>query len=510
MSLTNPQEKSETLNIYSKKQDESKIASFAANGRTYWPSQIYYIMSSKISERICFYGIMILISRYFIDEYGYSGEIAAVMYSVFTYTVTFFPLFGSYLSDSILGKFRTITAGSIIYAFASAFLALSGETKTEIVAIVSIICCGIGAGGINATVTSFGADQFDSCATEERSAYFSFLYACQNVAATVMILCNPEIAKRFGYFYAFLIPGISMIISAIVLVSGRFLTSGYFENPLGKAMFSKIIQPIWYMSVTNRSDPEKEEKSILIYGQESVRWANVMYKLLPVFSFTILFWTCNELQYSRLFDQATDMNLYNIFTVQQSGVPSGIFIVIFAILFDKIYPILEKRGFNVSFERRLLIGFIFEIISVLVMIILQYFVDASEKGSISFFWQILYCFPVAIAEVFVAVSSLEFAYQTAPAEMKSILIAICSVFRSFGNIILIVMNLIFENTIKGQIALQLWVYAILMFVNILAFYYFIDSKVFKKTIKQTATDDIDDEKESENARIDDVIMDTTD
>jgi POT family proton-dependent oligopeptide transporter len=450
---------------------------------------------------------MILISRYFIEEYQYSGEMAAVMYSIFTYTVTFFPLFGSYLSDSILGKFRTITGGSIIYALASAVLALSGETKTEIVAIVSMICCGIGAGGINASVTSFGADQFDSCASKERSAYFSYLYACQNVAATIMILCNPEIAKRFGYFYAFLIPGISMVISAIVLVSGRFLTSGYFENPLGKAMFSKIFKPMWYMSVTNQSDQEKEEKAILMYGQESVRWANVMYKLLPVFSFTILFWTCNELQYSRLFDQAVDMNLYNIFTVQQSGVPSGIFIVIFAILFDKMYPILEKRGFNVSFERRLTIGFIFEMIAVLVMIVLQYFVDASEKGSISFFWQILYCLPVAIAEVLVAVSSVEFAYQTAPAEMKSILIAICSVFRSFGNIVLIVINLIFEHTIKGQIFFQLWVYVILMILNILGFYYFIDSKASNIIQNSTVNDIPDDEEESGNASIDDIIAD---
>jgi len=244
-----------------------------------------------------------------------------------------------------------------------------------------------------------------------------------------------------------------------------------------------------------------------MYGQESVRWANVMYKLLPVFSFTILFWTCNELQDSRLFDQAVDMDLYNIFTVQQSGVPSGIFIVIFAILFDKMYPILEKRGFNVSFERRLTIGFIFEMIAVLVMIVLQYFVDASEKGSISFFWQILYCLPVAIAEVLVAVSSVEFAYQTAPAEMKSILIAICSVFRSFGNIVLIVINLIFEHTIKGQIFFQLWVYVILMILNILGFYYFIDSKASNIIQNSTVNDIPDDEEESGNASIDDIIAD---
>ena len=72
-----------------------------------------------------------------------------------------------------------------------------------------------------------------------------------------------------------------------------------------------------------------------------------MILVLIIFSFYELFWSCNELQYSRLFDQATNMNLYGIFSVQQSGVASGLFIVVFAILFDYLYPILKKKGFNV-------------------------------------------------------------------------------------------------------------------------------------------------------------------
>jgi len=147
-----------------------------------------------------------------------------------------------------------------------------------------------------------------------------------------------------------------------------------------------------------------------------------------------------------------------------------------------MYPYLEKKGFNVSYERRLTIGFIFEIVAVLVMIGLQYWVDSTEKGTVSFLWQILYCFPVAIAEVLVAVSSIQFAYQVAPPEMKSILIAICSVFRSFGNVILIVLNLIFENFVQGKIILQLWIYVTLMVFNSVLFYIFIDTKSGKNNV----------------------------
>uniref|UniRef100_A0A336KTR5 CSON014226 protein n=1 Tax=Culicoides sonorensis TaxID=179676 RepID=A0A336KTR5_CULSO len=49
---------------------------------------------------------------------------ATVLYHVFTMFVYFFPLMGAILADSWLGKFKTITYLSIVYAVGSAVIAV--------------------------------------------------------------------------------------------------------------------------------------------------------------------------------------------------------------------------------------------------------------------------------------------------------------------------------------------------------------------------------------------------
>ena len=70
------------------------------------------------------------------------------------------PLLGSYFSDSRFGKFSVTMFGSFLYIFATSLLCLSAYLKLMWLSLVSILLCGMAAGGINAIASSFGADQF--------------------------------------------------------------------------------------------------------------------------------------------------------------------------------------------------------------------------------------------------------------------------------------------------------------------------------------------------------------
>lgn len=78
--------------------------------------------------------------------------------------VYFFPVFGAIISDSWLGKFRTILYVSMIYACGSILLAVTAVGPLQIpqiaFSIVALLLIAVGTGGIKPCVAAFGGDQF--------------------------------------------------------------------------------------------------------------------------------------------------------------------------------------------------------------------------------------------------------------------------------------------------------------------------------------------------------------
>lgn len=94
----------------------------------------------------------------------YTEASAKVLYHTFTMFVYFFPILGAIVSDSWLGKFRTILYVSMVYAAGSILLALTAVDPLQIpqkeFTIVALLLIAVGTGGIKPCVTAFGGDQF--------------------------------------------------------------------------------------------------------------------------------------------------------------------------------------------------------------------------------------------------------------------------------------------------------------------------------------------------------------
>lgn len=110
-----------------------------------YPKAIGFIVSNELCERFCFYGmrskIKMFLLRFIPWQYhtkystailvlyltrklGYDDDTATVVYHVYGMLVYFMCLFGAILSDSWLGKFRTILYLSIVYAIGSVVISL--------------------------------------------------------------------------------------------------------------------------------------------------------------------------------------------------------------------------------------------------------------------------------------------------------------------------------------------------------------------------------------------------
>lgn len=148
-----------------------------------------------------------------------------IIYHTFTMLVYFFPLLGAILSDSWLGKFRTIFYVSIIYACGNILLALAAAEPVGLPQIpfsmVGLVLIALGTGGIKPCVSAFGGDQFTLPQQAlQLAAFFSMFYFSINAGSLISTFLTPVLREDvhcFGenhcYPLAFAVPGVLMVIS---------------------------------------------------------------------------------------------------------------------------------------------------------------------------------------------------------------------------------------------------------------------------------------------------------
>ena len=149
--------------------------------------------------------------------------------------------------------------------------------------------------------------------------------------------------------------------------------------------------------------------------------------VLPIFAMLPCFWMLYDQQGSVWTLQASRMNLHGIMQPEQINVlnPMGLFVMI--PLFDKVvYPALKRREIDISPLRRMGWGMILASFAFFISGIVEYTIDyriQNELSHITVFWQIPQIYLMTVAEIFISVTGLEFAYSVSPDRLKSFVMA---------------------------------------------------------------------------------------
>ena len=130
----------------------------------------------------------------------------------------FFPLFGGYISDRFLGKYRTILYLSIVYCLGHLVLALF-ETKFGLFTGLTLVA--IGSGGIKPCVSAHVGDQFDHSNESLIPRAFELFYFAINFGSFFATLLIPVLLSHYGPSIAFGTPGVLMAIATFVFWLGR-------------------------------------------------------------------------------------------------------------------------------------------------------------------------------------------------------------------------------------------------------------------------------------------------
>jgi POT family proton-dependent oligopeptide transporter len=387
------------------------------------PPGVPFIIGNEAAERFSYYGMnSILVPFMTHNLLTTSGaldlmkpEQADAWYHTFVSCLYFLPIFGAFLADAVLGKYRTILILSIVYCFGHLALALD-HTRMGLTIGLGLIA--LGAGGIKPCVSANVGDQFGASNQHLLTRVFSWFYFAINFGSAFSTLLIPELLDKRGPDLAFGTPGILMAIATIIFWLGR--KRFVHIPPAGLGNFKReILKPENYKALGN------------------------LFILVP---FAAIFWSLWQQNFSSWVIQGEKMDRHLFgkeWLPAQIQTVNPIFILVMLPLFSYlIYPAINKV-FRLTPLRKMGLGLFVTALAFLIVGLIQARIDAGQTPHI--IWQILAFVVLTAAEVLVSVTHLEFAYTQAPKKMKSLVMCTYLISVALGNVFTAAVNFFIQN-----------------------------------------------------------------
>lgn len=445
-----------------------------------------YIIGNEACERFSFYGMVGILTLYIKNQLAQGGTTATEISHYFKFGVYFLPLFGAWLSDRILGRYRTILFLSFFYCAGHALLSLGDivyhlpkppEGMTEAMRLeyarahagtiqgrlwflyAGLMLLALGGGGIKPCVSAFMGDQFHANQGHLMQKAYGLFYWSINFGSFFSFLVIPLVAREFGYGWAFGIPGIFMGIATLIFWLGR---AHYVHvPPTGPGGES-----FWGMVFRGIPGPGFWRRCRARYSPEAIEGAQAALRVAGVFALIPFFWALWDQNSTTWVIQGERMAPY-VFPVwvmenpvlgnilrfmvgdrigaeQMQSLNALVVMLLIPLFTYLLYPLSERIGARVTTLRRMGVGLFITAFSFVMIGWLEQQLDAGEKLSIlSQTWAYVV---LTAGEVLVSTTGLEFAFREAPKRMRSTLMSFWLLTTALGN--LVVAKLIRFN-VKG-------------------------------------------------------------
>ncbi|KAK0720790.1 POT family-domain-containing protein [Lasiosphaeris hirsuta] len=467
------------------------------------PWNIYTIAFVELCERFSYYGTAAVFTNFIQwplpagsttgSDYGRSqpgalglGQRTSTALTTFNafwqYTM---PLFGAYVADSFLGRFKTIALalsidiiGHIVLIMSAIPPVIKNPGGSMATFIVGIIIMGLGTGGFKPNINPLIVEQLDldrmvvrTLKSGERvivdpavtaSRVYHYFYLFINIGALCgqvgMVYCE----KYVGFWLSYLLPTTMLLFCPLVMLWGR---KRYKRVPpqgsvLGKAfkLFGMANRGRWsinplktYRKLHDGTFWEDVKPSKMAEKPEWVdfndAWVGEVargFNACAVFLWYPLFWICYNQISNNLISQAAIMRLGGVPNDVLTNLNPFALIIIIPLLDTVVYPFLRKMRLNFTPLKRIAAGYFVAAIAMVWACVLQHYIyQMSECGSnasgyldtektircpevqISVWAQSGSYILIAISEILASITSLEYAHSKAPASMRSIVQAIC-------------------------------------------------------------------------------------
>ena len=277
-------------------------------------------------------------------------------------------------------------------------------------------------------------DQF--CANQEHllTKVYGWFYWAINLGAAAAFFIIPRVRAEVGYSWAFGIPGIAMGLATLIFWLGR---RQYVRQPPSR-------------EAPRTPDQKAQDRRTLL---------RIGVVFLPVPMFWALFNQVNSnwvLQGGKM----TPFHALNGETMQGAG---AVLVMIWTpILTLVLYPLAERLGWRPSALRRMAAGMVLGAPSFVVSGLIQARMDGGHAMSI--LWQLAPYVVLEAGEVLLSATGLEFAFEQAPARLKSVVMSMWLMTIAAGHFLIAVFTSLNEHFIKARGAPEIYLYAGMLFV----------------------------------------------
>ncbi|KAI3961540.1 hypothetical protein MKX01_001276 [Papaver californicum] len=248
-----------------------------------------FIITAEMGETVANYGIASNLINYLTGPLGQSTVLAAANVNVWAGVMWILPLFGAFIADSYLGRFRTVFFSSLIYVLGLGLITISAVLPAHecpndtannafcssassfkvIFFFTSLYLVAVGKAGFKPCAEAFGADQFDGQNPEEReskSSFFNWWYFGLCISSSFSLLILTYVQDNLNWGLGFGIPCISMAFALIGFLLGRkiyrYSLKEDKQNPLlGIAQVFIAAAKNW--RITSSSDTTQLEEDIV-------------------------------------------------------------------------------------------------------------------------------------------------------------------------------------------------------------------------------------------------------
>ncbi|MEM9185703.1 MAG: POT family MFS transporter [Planctomycetota bacterium] len=393
------------------------------------PGGIPYIIGNEAAERFSFYGmkaiLTVYMTKYLVDSAGrpdhFSPEQAKEAVGWFGAAVYATPILGALLADTVLGKYRTIMALSLLYCLGHGVLAMidlqMGGIEPRWILFAGLALISLGAGGIKPCVSSHVGDQFSHRNQHLMTRVYGWFYFSINFGSTFAQILIPLLLAWYGAAVAFGLPGVLMGVATLVFWLGRRQYAHI--PPAGMRFWQETFSPDGLRALKNLSP-------LLLFAAPF--WA--------LFDQTASAWVIQAESMDRFFLEVGGWRLEP--TPEQLQAVNPILVMLLVPLMSyAVYPWLEQF-IKVTPLRKIGAGLVFAALSFAVVAVAESKITAGETPHA--WWQVLAYLILTVGEVLLSITLLEFFYTQAPKSMKSVILAVYMLSVSLGNVITAVVN----------------------------------------------------------------------
>ena len=395
-----------------------------------WPRQIKYIIGNEVCERFSYYGMTGILAGYISGQLlagglGKSDDYATTVIQLFITVNYFTPLLGAWLSDKLIGRYKTIFWVSLFYCAGHGTLACSdffGPQGKLACLFTGLTLIAFGSGGIKPCVSAFMGEQFRPDQSHLMQKAYGAFYMAINFGSFFSFLVVPWVKDHHGYSPAFAVPGILMAIATYIFWRGKKL---YVIVPTNRELKHAGFFKVFFTALFAKREAGQDfwAAARARFTANEVAAARSVLPILFVFLTIPMFWALYNQTNSTWVMQGFKMSNVTILGLkvgaEQMQSLNPVLIMVFIPIFTLwIYPRLGRFAAPL---KRMSYGLFLAALAFVLIALLEKRLEAGAQLSI--LWQTWPYVVVTAAEVLVSATGLEFAFREAAPEMKSMIMS---------------------------------------------------------------------------------------